>query len=230
MRMRRKALIHTIALIMALTCLAPVTGYVYAEGDSGQTTEPTAAPVTEKNGWYGKYYYQSGKVLKGIKKVDGTWYEFNKKTGKLKRKIGDDMDKKAQKYKSGKKYLVLVSKEKHQVRIYKGKKNKWKRVKKFKCTVGKSSTPTPSGTYRIGSKGRYFNTGTNMRCWYWTSFKGDYLFHSVLYNRNSKPNHLLNGRLGADLSHGCIRLALGNARWLQKKVPSGTKVVIKYTF
>lgn len=196
-------------------------------------------------GWIkvkGKNYYcnKNGFPFKGIKKVKKTrkngnkysvWCEFNKKSGVYKRTIGDDMDKKAQKYKSNKKYLILVSYKKHRVRVYKGKKNKWTRIKDFKCSMGKGSTPTPRGEYRVTSKGRYFNTGSNARCWYWTGFISSiYLFHSVIYNRNSSPSHVLDGRLGMNISHGCIRLKLENARWIYYNVPSGSKVVIKYSF
>jgi len=231
MRLRRKAIIYGISMVMALTCFAPVTEIAFATDDQQtQTTQPTKAPAA-KNGWQGKYYYQKGKVVKGIRKIGKTWYEFDKKSGKLKRKIGDDMDKKAQKYKSKRKWLVLVDKSRHQVRIYKGKKNKWKLMKNARCTVGAKGTRTPSGTFRITRKGRYFNTGSNLRCWYWTGFIGsEYLFHSVLYNRNGSPTRIVNGTLGKNLSHGCIRLSLSNARYLQKKVPGGSKVVIKNKF
>ena len=53
---------------------------------------------------------------------------------------------------------------------------------------------------------------------------GDYLFHSVLYN---KYNGSLNdGRLGMALSHGCVRLDINNAKWIYDVIPSGTTVVV----
>ncbi len=232
-----------IAMMMAVTCFAAAPEIAFAsETGAGQTDETTQAPTTtakpkdpyaakKKTGWVTikgkKYYYKKGKRLKGVKKVKGTWYRFGKFTGALKFRIGDGMDKKAQKYRSRTKKLILVSYSKHRVRIYTGKKNKWKRKKNFKCTLGASSTPTPRGTFTIGSRGRYFNTGSNARCWYWTGFIGTtYLFHSVIYNRNSSPNHIIDGRLGINASHGCIRLKLNNARWIYNNVPRGTKVVI----
>ena len=34
------------------------------------------------------------------------------------------------------------------------------------------------------------------------------------------------GRLGINASHGCVRLALSNAKWIYDNIPRGTKVVI----
>ena len=198
------------------------TGWVYSKGKK-------------------KYYTKKGLPLKGIKKIKVknaktgksyyVYYQFSKLTGKYKRKIGDRMDYKAQKYKSSKKYLICVSYKKHQVRIYKGKKNKWKRIKKFKCSMGRNGA-TPTGTFKITSRGLYFHPkGSSNRCWYWTGFIGStYLFHSTIYNNNSSPTHEVDGRLGKNISHGCIRLKLGNAKWIYKNMPGGTKVVIKKSF
>ena len=34
------------------------------------------------------------------------------------------------------------------------------------------------------------------------------------------------GRLGINASHGCVRLALDNAKWIYDTIPSGTRVVV----
>ena len=181
-------------------------------------------------GWFEqskkKYYFKDGKRKRGTKKIKGIWYKFAKSNGKLVRRIGDSIDKKFQSYTSATSYLVVVKLTEHKVRVYKGKKNRWNRIHAFLCTVGAPSTPTVKGTFTIGSRGQYFNTGTNARCWYWTQFYGNYLFHSVIYDRSPSPTHILDGRLGIDASHGCIRMALSNAKWFNNTIPSGTKVVI----
>ena len=59
--------------------------------------------------------------------------------------------------------------------------------------------------------------------YYFTQFYGDYLFHSVLYYQNS--NRVMDGRLGINASHGCVRLAIENAKWIYDTIPRGTKVV-----
>lgn len=181
-------------------------------------------------GWFEqgskKYYFKKGKRYRGMKKIKKTWYHFSDENGRLWYKIGDGMDKKAQSYSSHTKYLVVVNLKKHQTRIYEGSKNDWKRIYKWKCVIGKPSTPTPKGTFYVGTRGLHFDTGKNMRVWYYTQFYGSYFFHSVLYDRKSEPVNCVSYRLGKSLSHGCIRLKLKNARWIYRHISSGTKVVI----
>ena len=220
--------------------------YFIVKFDKGSKTEGTAIKKVGKKGtlyyfnkngkgkkytgWYKKgkarYYFKKGSRLRGTKKVKKTWYVFSKSTGKMTRKIGDGIDKKFQNYSSSTRYMIVLKLKEHKVRIYRGKKGKWKRIHAFRCSVGAPSTPTVKGTFTVGSRGRYFNTGSNMRCWYYTQFYGNYLFHSVLYDRSSSPRHVVNGRLGANISHGCVRMALGNAKWVYNNIPSGTKVII----
>ena len=56
----------------------------------------------------------------------------------------------------------------------------------------------------IGIKGLYFGVEKGYKCWYYTQFKGNYLFHSIIYNLDGS---IRDGRLGMKLSDGCIRLA-----------------------
>lgn len=185
----------------------------------------------------GAYYYaQKNGVLVTNKTLilKGKKYTFNK-TGKCTkvaaiRKL-TGMDAKAQKYTSPTKYLILVNKSSHTVAIYKGSQDNWKKVRSFLCTVGKPSTPTTSGVFHIGQtkgkyvKARYFDSYPS-RCWYPTRIHDGYMFHSVLYKIASKPGALNNGRLGANLSHGCIRLAINNAKYIHDVIPAGTTTVI----
>lgn len=90
------------------------------------------------------------------------------------------------------------------------------------CADGAPSTPTVEGVFNVGSRGYYFDSGAS-RCFWWTQFKGNYLFHSVLYNKNGT---LQDGRVGIALSHGCVRLKIENAKWIYDNIPSGTTVVV----
>ncbi|BBH27184.1 hypothetical protein SG0102_21180 [Intestinibaculum porci] len=185
----------------------------------------------------GAYYYGSKNgvlVTNKTLKLNGKKYTFNK-TGKCTkvaaiRKL-TGMDAKAQKYTSPTKYLILVNKSSHTVAIYKGSQDNWKKVRSFLCTVGKPSTPTTSGVFHIGQtkgkyvKARYFDSYPS-RCWYPTRIHDGYMFHSVLYKIASKPGALNNGTLGANLSHGCIRLAINNAKYIHDVIPAGTTTVI----
>jgi lipoprotein-anchoring transpeptidase ErfK/SrfK len=120
-------------------------------------------------------------------------------------------------------YLIWVSLKDFKVNIYKGSTNKWNLTHSYICTVGKPSTPTPKGNFTVGVKGLYFGVNKGYKCWYYTQFKGNYLFHSIIYNLDGSVR---DGRLGMRLSDGCIRLAKENAKWIYDNIPRGTKVVI----
>ncbi len=134
------------------------------------------------------------------------------------------MISKAQSYSSKTKYLILVDCSANRVGIFTGSQGNWTLKYYWTCTTGKSSTPTPKGTYTIASKGKYFN-GATYTCWYYTQFYGNYLFHSVLYKKGSMTQ-ISDGRLGENLSHGCVRLDISNAKWIYDNIPTNTKVVI----
>ena len=105
-------------------------------------------------------------------------------------------------------------------------------VHRWLCSTGKSSTPTPTGTFTMP-------TGRNANRKEWYKFGGVYVkyasrvvngiyFHSVLFSRrddNSLQQNTLQ-LLGHPASHGCIRLEVSNAKWISENCPIGTKVVI----
>lgn len=136
--------------------------------------------------------------------------------------ITDKMLLKAMAYSSNTGYLILVDRSSHKVGIFQGSLNNWKSLKRWDCANGAPSTPTVAGQFTIGDRGYYFDSGAS-RCYWWTQFYGNYLFHSVLYN---KDGTLRDGRVGMALSHGCVRLKIENAKWIYDNIPRGTKVVV----
>ncbi len=116
-------------------------------------------------------------------------------------------------------YIVIVDRAAHRVGVFKGSKYNWADTKYYKCCVGKPSTPTISGTYYIKSRGKYFDTGTKGRCWYFTQINGNYLFHSVIYDRQNSPKRIIDNSMDAAVSHGCVRLDLENAKWIYDNIP-----------
>lgn len=175
-------------------------------------------------GWQyigGHWYYMNadGIMLTGRHYINGTWYYFNAS--------GDwvdfsSMNSYAQGYSSSTKYLIMVDRKACVVGIYYGSRGNWTQQYAWPCAPGKAATPTVGGEFNVGGKGYYFDSG-NSRCYYYTQFKGNYLFHSVLYNKNGT---LQDGRVGIPLSHGCVRLEIGNAKWIYDNIPSGTHVVV----
>lgn len=126
-------------------------------------------------------------------------------------------------YTSSTSYLIWVDLKNFKVNVFKGSKSSWLLVHSYLCTIGKASTPTPKGTFTVGIKGLYFGVEKGYKCWYYTQFKGNYLFHSILYNLDGS---IRDGRLGMALSDGCVRLAKENAKWIYDSIPQGTKVII----
>ncbi len=125
-------------------------------------------------------------------------------------------------YSSPTPYFIAVDTGAHRVGIFQGMQGSWKLVNLWDCGDGAPSTPTVKGVFSVGSRGYYFNSGA-YRCYWWTQFYNDYLFHSVLYDWNGV---LQDGRVGMGLSHGCVRLEIDNAKWIYDTIPSGTTVVV----
>ena len=107
------------------------------------------------------------------------------------------MEQEAQQYSSPTKNLILVDRRAHRVEIFQGSKGNWAPIKYWPCVVGAPRTPTITGMYNIGIKGLYFNTGTNGRCWYYSQIRGNYLFHSIIYDRSSTPSRVISGTMDA---------------------------------
>ena len=56
---------------------------------------------------------------------------------------------------------------------------------------------------------------------------GEYLFHSVPTKADGSYNLREAANLGKSTgSHGCIRLSVPDAKWMEQNLPEGTKVVI----
>lgn len=220
--MKKRVLSVVLALVLALSlnclCLTPAAvwaqdeqGEQTGQGDPGQQGEGQQTDPGQQTGTDTQTQTNTSDQTAAPKKTKEQTYK-------------DRMISRAQKKKSKTKWLVLVDKKTHRVGIFKGKKGNWKLKKFWKCGDGKKSTPTPSGTFKIKGKGKYFDSGS-ARCYYFTNFKPHFYFHSVLCSpRTGRP---FGGKqLGVGVSHGCVRLAKGNARWLQKHIPKGTTVYI----
>ena len=122
-------------------------------------------------------------------------------------------------------YFITVDLTNHWVCIFKGPKGGRYLLKSWPASTGRPDSPTPTGEYTTGYKQYEFGTGYS--CYYATAFIGYvYLFHSVKYYKDTFT--VMDGRLGQPVSDGCVRLAIGNAKWIYNNIPSGTKVKIYY--
>ncbi|UDM32194.1 L,D-transpeptidase [Lentilactobacillus laojiaonis] len=99
------------------------------------------------------------------------------------------------------------------------------------ASTGKNNS-TPRGTFSIQAErgDTFYNAESKEGANYWTSFKdhGIYLFHTVPVDQNGKYVVKEADQLGKESnSHGCVRLTIPDAKWINEHVPFGTKVVIK---
>lgn len=120
-------------------------------------------------------------------------------------------------------YLIMVELSNQQVYIFNGSVHNWKLINTFKCASGKEDTPTIKGNFYVGDKGAQFTPGNGVYCKYYSQISGNYLFHSILYDADGK---VLDPTLGETVSHGCIRLALENAKYIYENVPIGSGIWI----
>lgn len=117
-------------------------------------------------------------------------------------------------------WYLAVDVKNHRTMVLKRSGNTWKLVKNWLCSVGAPSTPTVLGSYTVGIKGYSFGEGYT--CYYYTQFWGDYLFHSVKYYQGTFK--VKDGRLGKDVSEGCVRLPIKQAKWIYDNIPYDTSV------
>lgn len=120
---------------------------------------------------------------------------------------------------------VSVSLAKQRVTVYDAEE---RIVKQFVCSTGDSENATPAGTFRIAERGKsFYSDRIGEGGYYWTQFKGNYLFHSVPFDKDYNMEPAEAAKLGTPASHGCVRLKLEDAKWIYDHIPRGTVVTIQ---
>ena len=135
-------------------------------------------------------------------------------------------------YDSSTNYFIYVRDSYSNPRVYVFHRNNggtWDLWYNWSVTTGKSSTRTPVGVYRTsGWKDLHFGEYEKYpyTAWYFTSFNRGYGFHSTIDRPYTFENTIYNNGpwLGSHLSHGCIRMAHSNAKWIYDNIPAGTTV------
>lgn len=125
------------------------------------------------------------------------------------------------------KYWIKVNKKANVATVYQLKNGKYKPVKAMLTSCGGSNTP--SGTFYTSSKYRWHELMGPVYGQYCTRITGSILFHSVwYYDRGKKSTQSTRefNRLGTTASHGCVRLSVGDAKWIYDHCKLRTKVTI----
>ena len=124
-------------------------------------------------------------------------------------------------------YWLKVNVQRNVVNVYKLKNGDWEPYRVMLCSCGKSGTRTPIGTFSVKKKWRWHKLMGSVSGQYVSQFYGNYLFHSVMYSKYKKPNKCIRSaykKLGNNASHGCVRLAVMDAKWIYDNCSRGTKV------
>lgn len=128
-------------------------------------------------------------------------------------------------------YLIKVNRVHNTITVYEKDEsgNYSIPVKAMICSVGVKGLETRLGTFTTKEKYRWKALMGDVYGQYSTRIVGGILFHSVYYYRNGNPATLATAqfnKLGNAASHGCIRLTVGDAKWIYDNCPTGTTVVI----
>lgn len=117
--------------------------------------------------------------------------------------------------------LIIVDKSSRRVNFYRN----CRLVRSMPCAIGKASTQTPSGKYRILEKIQnrpYYKNHIpggdprNPLGKYWLGIGNGYALHGT----NNE------GSIGGAVSHGCMRMYNSDIQWLYSQAKVGTTVLI----
>ena len=126
-------------------------------------------------------------------------------------------------------YLISVNTRENVVTVYKAGEDGFYSVpvRSMICSCGKASSATPHGTFSIyGQRYEWRRMVDGSYGQYAVRFNGSILFHSVCYY-DSDPSRLMSyeyDALGTNVSLGCVRLQVADAKWIYDNCPEGTTV------
>jgi len=129
-------------------------------------------------------------------------------------------------------YRVEVDISRQRVFVHQlGEDGEYELVQTFVCSTGLGNT-TPRGIYLNGFPVSVWHHFEKFNCWarYTFEIEGDIMFHSVLYSEQDVDT-LREGSvyaLGSKASHGCVRLAVKDAKWLFEHCKRGSLVILIY--
>lgn len=117
-------------------------------------------------------------------------------------------------------YLVWVSKSEYKVRAYKGQQYKWEPIGEFPCAIGAPGTPTITGQFDYISRESAWHYGTYYVGPIMRFYNGYALHSTLLYYGGGEYD----GRVGVQISHGCVRLHPQDINWLVDNIPLYSRI------
>ncbi len=128
---------------------------------------------------------------------------------------------------TGSPYYIKVNKQQNCVTVY-GKDKTGKYTKPVKAMTCSTGVDTPLGTYHTLAKYRWKLLMGDVWGQYSTRIVDGILFHSVWYYKMDETTLSATqyNKLGTAASHGCVRLAVADSKWIYDNCPVGTSVEI----
>lgn len=116
-------------------------------------------------------------------------------------------------------YYLLVEKLDHKLTVFLADKDGNRTdtvVRTIITAVGKPSTPTPSGIFKLGGKERWHRWGSGSRSPFAIEFASDRYIHGPIYWRADEASlkRLSLEDIGHDRTGGCLRMAYEDALWI----------------
>lgn len=197
----------------AVTGWAKISGKTYYFNSDGSQKKGTWLYDSASKA----YYYldkNTGEVLTGKQTIDGKVFD-----------LGSSGAYKPNPSASGGALEIRVNRALNCITVYQGGLP----IKAIVCSTAADGVSTPLGTFTLLDKLRWHELNGPSWGQYCSHITWNILFHSVPCKRY-QDNHSLNAvefnKLGQAASGGCIRLTVGDAKWIYDNCPVGTKVVI----
>ena len=134
-------------------------------------------------------------------------------------------------YSSSQKYLVWINTYTQHIYVFEGKQYNWELIHTFICSTGMfgvdetgKHTETPMGKCYIYRKQYEFWFAGDQVAYYCSAINGGFI-HSWLYKPDGSYYPGV-GKLGVPASHGCVRLAKADCKWIYDNCPVSTTVII----
>lgn len=211
--------IVSLGMIFGSTVNCDAMSYMYA--NSNVNVRKYNSTSSQKVGYVTKgtkvATYNTVNGWKSVRLANGTWgyikltYLSNTKGGTSNISQGQVL-----------KRLVIVNKDSLKCAYYEN----GKLITSFRCAIGKSVSPTPSGNFTVINKEKnrpYYKKGiaggapnNPLGTRFIQLTNSGYAIHGTCY-----PNSI-----GSKCSDGCVRLLNSNVEWLYNKVTLGTHVII----